>query len=67
MSETTIIPKLMIDNAASIQSLEKLTNLTIKTIDDLNAGKISLNQARIVSKLASDAIRATVAKAMLQQ
>jgi len=55
------------DYAGNMKKLKAVSDSVIKALADLEAGKITLNQSKVIASLANHAIRAITAHVLLEQ
>lgn len=51
----------------NIEKLEKISTKLVKALENLELGKITLNQSKTIAQLANHAIRAITAQILLEQ
>jgi len=59
----TVFPSL----EKNIEKLEKISDKLVKALENLEAGKITLNQSKTIAQLANHAIRAITTQILLEQ
>jgi len=55
------------DYAGNIEKLKAVSASVVKALADLEAGKITLNQSKVIASLANHAIRSIAAHVLLEQ